>query len=91
VILFDYDNITIISSQIENRKTGLITIFQKQLNLNCDPILINTQIQSGTISIPDKNLSIIKNSVKFNSTFDIAKVQISLDNNQEIHFWTKLI
>jgi len=91
VVLFDYGGMTLNSAQITNRNTGLITIFQKQLNLNCDPILTDRYVQSGTISVPDKNFTIIKDSVLFNSTFDIAKVQISLDNNQEIHFWTKLI
>ena len=48
-------------------------------------------VQNGNITIADKDMKIIKQRSTFNETFDIAKVQVSLDNGQEIHYWTKFI
>jgi hypothetical protein len=91
VVLFDNRNINVVSAQIEDRTTGQTTIYQKQLNINCDPLLKKMYVQNGNITIADKDMKIIKQRSTFNETFDIAKVQVSLDNGQEIHYWTKFI
>jgi len=91
VVLFDYTDLTITKSQIEDRNTGSITTFQNQSSLSCNPILMNKYIYTGSASIEDKGFKEIQDKAVFNQTFDIAKVQISLENGQEIHYWVKLI
>jgi hypothetical protein len=91
VVIFDYGNMTIANAQMEDRLTGSVIVFQKQLNINCDPILLNKYMYTNTTTITDKNSTIIFDAVTFNQNFDIAKVQVSLENGQEIHYWVKLI
>jgi len=99
--LFDYGNVTLFTAQTENRDNGKILLFKRQTNIACNPILINNYIYANNITIPDKGYASINASASLNQTFDIAKVQISLNNNQEtvnnsnssqeIHYWVKQI
>jgi hypothetical protein len=90
ILLFDYENLTITNAQLQDRKTGRLTTYRKQQS-DCTPILLNRYIYNNNIFIPDKGLATLNDTAIFTQPFDIAKVQVSLNNSQEIHYWVKLI
>jgi hypothetical protein len=91
MFLFDYSGATLISAQVEDRNSNKIKIFKKEINVECTPILLKTYIYNNIQSISDNGQATFNGFVDFNDQFDIAKVQVSLNDTQEIHFWTKRI
>ncbi|MGV8172562.1 MAG: hypothetical protein ACP5OA_07775 [Candidatus Woesearchaeota archaeon] len=90
ILLFDYDSITLTNAQLQDRNTGKTTIYKKQQS-ECEPILLNKYIYNDEVSIQDKYITTIKENAIFTESFDIAKIQVTLDNGQEIHYWVKQI
>ena len=91
LVAFDYQNITLLSAQAEDKDSNTIRIYKRQTNPECNPILVNRYIYNNDTTILDKHAISINGFVKFNESFDIAKVQIDLDNGEEVHFWVKSI
>lgn len=89
ILLFDYDNVTLTSAKLQDRNTGEIITYQEQQS-ECTPILVKRYSYKDGIYLPDKGTATINGTSAFNQTFDIAKVQVSLDNGQEIHYWVRL-
>lgn len=88
-VTFNYPNITLISAQVENRDINTIKIFKKQTNVECNPILINTETFHDTKSLEHDQKLLYNAFFRMHEPFDIAKVQVTLQNGQEIHFWVK--
>jgi hypothetical protein len=91
LLLFDYENIHLTSAQVSDKDSKMVRIYKRELNEQCAPILINTASYTGTEYLKDKERTIFNAYALFNEPFDIARVQVSLGNGQEIHYWVKQI
>ncbi|MGV8086561.1 MAG: hypothetical protein ACP5N1_02935 [Candidatus Woesearchaeota archaeon] len=91
IILFDYRNIVLSLAQIQDLLTSKVITLRKQANVACDPILTNEYVYTNTLDLLDTQIATIKEKTFFNQTFDIAKVQVNINDDQEIHYWVKLI
>jgi len=91
LLLFDYDNINLTSAQVADKNSKMVRIYRRPLAEECAPILINSASYTSTEYIKDNERKIFNAHAIFNEGFDIAKVQVSLGNGQEIHYWVKQI
>lgn len=88
-VLFEYPGITLINAQAENRDTNTLKVYKKQTNVECLPILINTYEYTDSRTLDNEQSLIFDAFINIQEPFDIAKVQVTLNNNQEIHYWVK--
>ena len=88
--MFDQGNTTLINAQIQDIDSTKVKIYKKQ-NINCEPQIIQTYTYTNKTFIENKGTATINAHTTFNEPFDIAKISISLDKGQEIHFITKNI
>ena len=91
VALFEYPGLMLLNAQAENKETNTYRIFKKQTTVDCKPQLINIYSYSDIKTIAYNQFLIYNGYVIYNEDFDIAKVQITLQNGQEIHFWSSRI
>jgi len=91
IIIFDYGNITLLNAQVEDKNSNSIKIYKRQTNVDCRPLLVDRYIYNNQTTISDKASATINGYVIFDQPFDIAKVQIDIGNNQEIHYWVRNI
>lgn len=89
--LFEYPGSTMLSAQIEDRNSNKIKVFKKEITIECAPMILKTFTFRNIHSLANDRSAVFRGYVDFNDDFDIAKVQVSLDNGQEIHFWTRRI
>ena len=91
ILALDYQNITLLNAQAENRDSNLVRIYKRQTYTECKPTLIKQVGYTANSTIQDTQSKIFHGFVKFDDPFDTAKVAVSLDNGQEIHFIVKNI
>lgn len=91
VLLLDYpEELRFAKLQIEDKDSNKVRILRTQ-EPGCRPILLKEGSFSKNILVQNEKSKIINGNIPFNEHFDIAKVQISLENEQEIHFWVTKI
>jgi len=91
VLLLDYpENIIFAELQIENKDTDEIKVLRTK-EIECKPIPLKEYTKTDTILIEDKEQEVINSSRTFKGDFDLAKIQVNLNEAQEIHFWVSKI
>ncbi len=88
-ILFEYSGINLLNAQAENKDTNTVKIYRKQANTECDPILIKKYEYTNTKSLGHDQSLVFNAYFNITEPFDIAKIKVSLDNGQEIHYWVR--
>ena len=91
LFIMDYQNATLLGSQIEDRDSGNIKVYQNEIPAECQMILIDEHSYQGEATLDYGQTSSIMGYAQFNGVFDMAKVQVSLDSGQEVYFWVKQI
>lgn len=90
ILLVDYsDSIKIQRLDVENRESNEVKVYTTTTT-TCKPQLIKTYTTKRTATLDDMETKTFYSTLSYDlyPDFDISKVQISLDNGQEIHFWT---
>ncbi len=91
VLLLDYpEELKFAKLQIEDKDSNKVKILRID-EPGCKPILLKEGSFSKTTSVQNEKSKIINAKIPFNEYFDIAKVKVSLENEQEIHFWVTKI
>jgi hypothetical protein len=91
IVLLDYTNVVMTKAQAEDKDSSAVKIYRRETNPECAPLLVASEQTQNSVNVFNGETQSLNNSVSFTKDFDIAKVQISLNNSQEIHFIVKNI
>lgn len=72
--------------EVNKKDTNELRI-HRNVQVVCNPVEIKEYQENKTSYIPNEDARVFSSTFGVEDDFDIAKVEVAIDNGQEIHFW----